>query len=118
MGQKSRKNKRKDTKSKSRNTAFWIVAALSVLIVALLVTGKIPLGSPGEKRGKSFFVEGGETRPVLSPALFRGKTLAAYAAAKKYGDVMDQVYCYCYCDAPPFSHKSLRSCFADRHAET
>lgn len=66
-------------------------------------------------KGKSFMVKGGETRQVLNPLWFEGQARAAYGAAKKYPKVMDQVYCYCECDNPPFNHKSLLSCFAEDH---
>jgi hypothetical protein len=36
-------------------------------------------------------------------------------AAARHPDVLDQLYCYCHCDRPPFLHKSLLSCFTDRH---
>ncbi len=39
----------------------------------------------------------------------------AYAAAATHRDVLDRVFCYCYCERPPFLHKSLLSCFTDRH---
>jgi hypothetical protein len=41
----------------------------------------------------------------------------AYAAARQYPEVMDQVFCYCKCDEPPTFHKSLLSCFTDKHGE-
>jgi hypothetical protein len=51
----------------------------------------------------------------LDPSQFTGQARAAYAAAKKYPEVMNQVFCYCYCNAPPFKHKTLLSCFTDKH---
>ena len=84
-------------------------------IIVFVFFGHIPFVSRGSEKGKSFSVQGGETRPVLDPSLFKGMASAAYAAAKKYPEVMDQVYCYCKCDEPPSNHKSLLSCFTDNH---
>ncbi len=40
---------------------------------------------------------------------------AAYAAAKKYSEMLNEVFCYCYCDEDPFNHFTLLSCFATEH---
>ncbi len=58
-----------------------------------------------------------ETRPTLSPALFVGRAAEAYRVAKKIPEVLDHLYCYCRC-AENFGHKSLLSCYADKHAST
>ncbi|MCK5552799.1 MAG: hypothetical protein KAJ09_06615, partial [Deltaproteobacteria bacterium] len=95
------------------NPFLWIGGLIVVAIISFALLGHIPFIGTGSKRGKSFSVQGGETRPVLPPSLFRGMARTAYAAAKKYPEVMDQVFCYCTCDEPPFNHKSLLSCFTD-----
>ncbi len=113
------KNKHKETKvskKKGRRIVFWIAGAISIVILILLASGNFPFSSSSENKGKSFYVKGGETRPVLSPSLFTGMARKAYIAANKYRGIMDKVYCYCYCEDPPFSHKSLLSCFVDEHA--
>ncbi|MGK5091552.1 CYCXC family (seleno)protein [Deltaproteobacteria bacterium TL4] len=57
-----------------------------------------------------------EKKPVLNPMQFQfEKQIAAYEAARKYPEVLDQLYCYCACDKS-IGHKSLLSCFADNHA--
>ncbi len=99
---------------KKQNTWMWIAGAAAVVVLILFVSGKIPTGK-SEVKKNSFTVQGGETRPVLDPSRFTGMTRSAYAAAKAYPQVLDQVYCYCYCDDPPFNHKSLLSCFAETH---
>ncbi|MDD5435017.1 MAG: CYCXC family (seleno)protein, partial [Nitrospira sp.] len=38
----------------------------------------------------------------------------AYEAAAAIPDVLDHLYCYCYC-AEHHGHKSLRTCFTDGH---
>lgn len=58
-----------------------------------------------------------ETRPTLSPALFVGDVAQAYQAARDIPEVLDQLYCYCRC-AENFGHKSLLSCYVDKHAST
>ncbi|UCE78086.1 MAG: hypothetical protein JSV13_06055 [Nitrospiraceae bacterium] len=115
MGKKDKNKKGKQAK-KNTGTVIWIIGAIAIFAVIVLVTGNFPFGGVDEQKGRSFSVQGGETRPTLSPSLFTGKTMAAYAIAKKYPEILDQVYCYCYCDDPPFHHKSLLSCFVDRHA--
>lgn len=58
-----------------------------------------------------------ETRPTLSPALFTGSVAVAYQVARDIPDVLDQLYCYCRC-RENFGHKSLLTCYVDRHAST
>lgn len=122
------KNKKKNPRTSSKisltrkkiqkGTPFlWIGGALLVAIVLLGLMGKVPFIGLGSKKGKSFSVQGGETRPVLDPSLFTGMARAAYTAAKEYPGVMDQVFCYCKCDKPPFNHKSLLSCFTENHGK-
>lgn len=103
-----------EKKTKKSNRVIWIAIALVLVISVLAVTGNIPF-IKGKEAGKSFNLKGKETRPVLDPAIFTGKTFAAYTAAKKYPEIMNEVYCYCYCNEPPFHHKSLLSCFVDEH---
>jgi hypothetical protein len=114
MGKKGGKNKSRAPAGKSGSPIPWIIGAVIVLFAVLAVTGNIPFKGVEEK-GKSFNLTGKETRPVLNPSMFAGMTRSAYEAAGKYPDMMNEVYCYCFCDEPPFHHKSLLSCFTDRH---
>jgi hypothetical protein len=123
---KRRKKKRSDKSSKrsptrgkiqKRNPFLLGGGIILVAIIFFALWGHIPFIGTGSKKGKSFSVQGGETRPVLRPSLFNGMAREAYAAAKKYPEVMDQVFCYCKCDEPPFNHKSLLSCFTDTHGK-
>jgi flagellar basal body-associated protein FliL len=113
----AKKDKQKQTKSsqKKKNPLIWIIGAVAVVVIIMAVTDTIPLGGSKAGKTKSFTVQGGETRPTLEPSIFSGMTRAAYASAKAYPQVLAQVYCYCYCDDPPFYHKSLLSCFVDKH---
>ncbi|RMG02012.1 MAG: hypothetical protein D6726_08405 [Nitrospirae bacterium] len=112
MGKKGKKKVAEEKKS----SKIWLFLIAGVLIVgiAFIVGGKSNNDVVSGKKN-SFTVQGGETRPVLDPSQFTGMVRAAYAAAKAYPQVLDQVYCYCYCDDPPFNHKSLLSCFVETH---
>lgn len=108
----AKKNK-KSSERKGKSPLIWIVAGIALVTVILAISGRIPLGK--EEKSRSFLITEKETRPVVDPSLFTGMTRAAYAAAKQYPDAMNEVFCYCYCDQPPFNHKSLLSCFVDDH---
>jgi hypothetical protein len=113
MAKKDRKNS-KVVEKKSKNLILWIVGTVLVVIAVLVITGNLPLKETEEK-GRSFYLQEKETKPVLDPSLFTGVTRAAYAAAQKYPEIMNEVFCYCYCNEPPFNHKTLLSCFTDEH---
>jgi flagellar basal body-associated protein FliL len=114
MGKKGKGKKDKEPEKKSIPIA-WIIAAVVVVIAALAISGNLPFSGTEKETGKSFNLTGKETRPVMDSAMFTGQTRAAYAAAKKYSKYLNEVYCYCYCDADPFNHKTLLSCFTERH---
>ena len=82
---------------------------------AVLITAAALLAGCSGESGKSFKLTGKETRQVLDPSQFTGQIRAAYAAAAKYSDVFNEVYCYCFCDQPPFNHKTLLSGFTEKH---
>lgn len=60
-------------------------------------------------------LKGGETRPTLSPVLFVGKVAKAYNLASENRELLDSIYCYCNCKKT-FGHKSLLTCYVDKHA--
>ena len=95
--------------SKNRKSVLWVLFAVLVTVAILAVAGC------QRDTGKSFQLTSKETRPVLDPAMFSGQTRAAYAAAKKYPELLNEVFCYCYCDQPPFHHGTLLSCFTEKH---
>jgi hypothetical protein len=119
----SRKHRKSQNKSQGRsfkkrkNILLWIGGIIALVLILSVFSDRLSFLSIGSKKGKSFYVRGGETRPVLSPSLFVGMASDAYAAAKQYPKVMDQLFCYCKCDEPPTYHKSLLSCFTDKHGE-
>ncbi len=114
MGKKDQ-NKKGGSPDKKSGTLLWIAAAVAVIIAVLAISGNIPFKGNSGDTGKSFNLPGKETRPVLDPALFTGQTRFAYAAAQKYPEILNEVYCYCFCNEPPFHHKTLLSCFTEQH---
>lgn len=75
-----------------------------------------PNNSIGNVKETNFAkLKGGETRPVLSPARFTGKTASSYKVAQASPELLDHMYCFCYCKKT-IGHKSLLSCFTDKHA--
>ncbi len=54
---------------------------------------------------------------TLSPALFEGKTRAAYQAAMDVPEVLEQVPCYCGC-MENNGHENNLFCFKDSHGAT
>ncbi len=115
MGKKGR-NKKNKMPEKKGSPVPWIAAAVVLAVIAALaISGKLPFTGSENKTGKSFNLPGKETRPVLDPAMFSGRVRAAYAAAEKYPEIFNEVFCYCYCDEPPFNHKTLLSCFTGKH---
>lgn len=135
MGKK-KKNRRagtprgKTAPAQRKNSRSGLIMA--VIVGALVAVGIYMLtGSRGEKdvaagnSGNTSGIEKAsgqpyklrETRPTLSPSLFVGRAAEAYRVAKKIPEVLDQLYCYCRC-AENFGHKSLLSCYVDKHAST
>lgn len=117
MGKKKQKDKA-TPEAKGSNPVPWIVAvvvSLAAVFAVLAISGNLPFLAEEKETGKSFNLPGKETRPVLDPAMFTGQTRMAYAAAKKYPEMLNEVFCYCFCDEEPFNHSSLLSCFATKH---
>lgn len=115
MGKKSKGKKNAVPVKKKTSPVVWIIVVVIVVAAALAISGNLPFGSKGNETGKSFHLTGKETRPVLDPSMYSGQVRMAYAAAEKYPAVFNEVYCYCFCDQPPFNHKTLLSCFVENH---
>ncbi len=103
-----RKNKERKSEKSNRVRVIGIVSVVLVISVAL---GYMLAGGPSSAGPKAL---GGETRPTMSPAHFVGKTSASYRAAREIPEILDKIYCYCQCQ-DNFGHKSLLTCFVDRH---
>ena len=126
MGKKSR-NKSKKAKQTSKGASprssnrKFIFTAVILVAVGAMVVGYNVFGKGVESRGPADTAQaieklkGGETKPVLSPALFVGKTAGTYRIAQENPDLLDAMYCYCHC-SKSIGHKSLLSCFTDNHA--
>ena len=55
---------------------------------------------------------------VMDPARWTDPQVrAAYAAAKKYANVLEQLYCYCHCKEN-MGHRALVQCFETEHASS
>lgn len=120
MGRKKNKNKKKtelNKKSGQKKKTFFLYAAIGGLVV-LMLTGYLfsKKGPPivPERPIRKLVFDLIETRPVLSPALFRGRIALAYQYAAEIPEVMDNQFCYCYC-RQQFNHKTLLTCFTENH---
>ena len=112
---KSNKSKKGSVQEKKSSPVAWVVAAVIAVAAVLAISGNLPFLEGGNETGKSFNLPGKETRTVLDPAMFTGQTRMAYAAAQKYPEILNEVFCYCFCDEAPFHHKTLLSCFVEKH---
>ena len=93
----------------------WVIGALGAGAVA--VGGGWYLASPTRpaRAGNHPELKRGVAFPAtLSPALFVGKTAAAYQVAREIPETLAQLYCYCRCDQS-VGHRSLLACFSDAH---
>ncbi|MBI5096811.1 MAG: hypothetical protein HZA18_07445 [Nitrospirae bacterium] len=99
-----------------------IIAVLAIAGVAIFFYLNSHKGLPADGDGPPTYLSyknnvdwsGGETKPIVSTALFTGMARQAYAAAAMIPEVLDRLYCYCYC-AEDHGHKSLRTCFTEGH---
>ena len=104
-----------------KRRGFWIGTSIVAIVIGLFAWGRVGTKS---STGITHTVHGApsgyarrETRIPLSPALFVGKTAVAYRVAHEIPDVLDQLYCYCYCDKN-MGHRTLLTCFVNSHAAT
>lgn len=99
--------------------ALFAGAALLVVGGYYFFQGRQAMRPTGVQNATSGKVIAGlrETRPTLSPDMFSGKVRRAYAIARDIPQVLDQLYCYCRC-RENFGHKSLLTCYVDKHAST
>ncbi len=121
MGKKKRKDKKNPGSNKSPQQKKKIFSP-AVVIGSLAVLGLVSYfvmesGRPTVAPQRPIRIsplELIETKPVLSSALFRGRTALAYKYAKEIPEVLDNQYCYCYCRLN-FNHKTLLTCFTSDH---
>ncbi len=89
---------------------------LALVIVSLAVTVEGAQSNLSVQKDES--LRKGETGATLDPNMFKNPQVReAYRAAKEIPWVLDSIYCYCQCEeSPAFKHKSVLSCYVDRHA--
>lgn len=121
MGKKKRKNQNNnsdlDKKSRQKKKVFSpsvIIGSLAVLALVIYFIAESNQTSIPERQMRISPYDLIETRPVLSPAIFHGRTALAYQYAAEIPEVLDNQFCYCYCRTN-FNHKTLLTCFTDDH---
>jgi len=115
--QKSNKKKKSGDGKSGDRKSFWTLSAFVVVISMVLggvyvytkPQGRATASNPAPATGQLL-----ENKPVLSPALFTGKTALAYKYAAEIPKVIDSQFCYCYCKKD-HGHKSLLTCFTSMH---
>ncbi len=118
MGKRKPNKKKKSggQKSTNRKTIGTVAAFIAVILMVLSgvyvytkPSGRATASNPAPAKGQLI-----ENRPVLSPALFSGKTALAYKYAAEIPKVIDSQFCYCYCKKN-HNHKTLLTCFTSMH---
>ena len=121
MGKKRRENTAKKRAEVKRKRSLGITSLVIALALVLFVSAWVYTKGPGRSSNREPKTSGDyvtrETKTLLTPALFVGKTAMAYQVAQEIPDVLDQLYCYCDCDKH-MGHLTLLSCFVDSHAST
>lgn len=96
---------------KKHGIGFIVIIFVLMLFTALTATARLERSVTKDES-----LRRGETRATLDPNLFQDpRVRKAYQAAKEIPWVLDSIYCYCFCEES-FQHKSLLSCYVDRHA--
>ena len=114
---KSNKKKKSGGRKPSARKTFWTASAFIAVILMVLggvyvytkPPGRATASNPAPAKGQLI-----ENRPVLSSALFTGKTALAYKYAAEIPKVIDSQFCYCYCKKNN-NHKTLLTCFTSTH---
>jgi hypothetical protein len=90
---------------------------MAVVVIGFLAAGVVN-GASAQKVTRDESLRRGERRATLDPSLFPDERVKkAYRAAREIPWVLDSIYCYCQCEeTPAFRHKSLLSCYVDKHA--
>lgn len=103
---------------KKSNSKKWFIIGLVLLSVIGLGGGYLLSSYLGGNHSEDITdlasIKGGESRPTMSPALFVGRTSAAYAVAREIPEVLDHIHCYCECKKH-HNHKSLLTCYVTEH---
>jgi hypothetical protein len=114
---KPNKTKKSDGGNSNKRKSLWtasaFIAVISIVLGGVYIytkpSGRATASNPAPATGQLI-----ENRPVLSSALFSGKTALAYKYAAEIPKVIDSQFCYCYCKKNN-NHKSLLTCFTSTH---
>lgn len=114
---KSNRKKQSSGRNPGKQKTFWTATAFIAVILMVLggvyvytkPSGRATASNPAPAKGQLI-----ENRPVLSSALFTGKTALAYKYAAEIPKVIDSQFCYCYCKKD-HGHKTLLTCFTSMH---
>ncbi len=117
MGKRKTNKKKKSGGQAVTRKNFGTASAFIAIIVMVLggvyiytkPSGRATASNPAPEMGQLI-----ENRPVLSSALFTGKTALAYKYAAEIPKVIDSQFCYCYCKKD-HGHKTLLTCFTSMH---
>jgi hypothetical protein len=117
MGKRKSKKKKNSSGTSSVHLSKWTASAFIAVIAMVLggvyiytkPQGRATASNPAPAMGQLI-----ENKPVLSHALFSGKTALAYKYAAEIPKVIDSQFCYCYCKKD-HGHKSLLTCFTSMH---
>lgn len=118
MGKRKSSSKRSSGERKSPNRKVLKTGGVFIAIILMVLvgvyqytkpSGRATASNPAPAKGQLI-----EKRPVLSSALFTGKTALAYKYAAEIPKVIDSQFCYCYCKKNN-NHKTLLTCFTSMH---
>jgi hypothetical protein len=118
MGKRKANMKNKSGGQKSANRKNLRTASAFIMVILMVLggvyvytkpSGRATASNPAQATGQLI-----ENRPVLSSALFTGKTALAYKYAAEIPKVIDSQFCYCYCKKD-HGHKTLLTCFTTMH---
>ena len=117
MGKRKSNRKKNSSGSSAALPSKWTASAFVAVILMVLAgvyvytkpQGRATASNPAPATGQLI-----ENKPVLSSALFSGKTALAYKYAAEIPKVIDSQFCYCYCKKD-HGHKSLLTCFTSMH---
>lgn len=99
-----------------------LAGLLLILLPALSLRGDTPKGKAGSDP-KNSCTTCKEKRPTLDPKIFAkdksydAEVAEGYEIARKIPATLDKLHCFCECaESPMFQHKTLLTCFVDKHA--
>ena len=102
---------------KEHRIALWIglIVAVGCGGSGRAAKGERAPAAGAESAPPSVNADASRPNKVLDPAVWTDpQQKAAYAAAKKYAHVLEQLYCYCRCKEN-IGHRALVECFESDH---